>query len=75
MVSMLFHVCMIMYRIGSGNWAAAGVATEDIRVTGNLTAVQCSSEHLTSFAVLVDVAGGLRVSCVRWLWHNSNLMA
>ena len=54
---------MIMYRIGSGSWATAGVATEDIRVIGNLTAVQCSSEHLTSFAVLVDVAGGLKVSC------------
>ena len=47
------YMCMIVYRIGSGSWAAAGVATEDIRVIGNLT----------SFAVLVDVAGGLRVSC------------
>ena len=54
---------MIMYRIGSGRWATAGVATEDIRVVGNVTTVQCSSAHLTSFAVLVDVAGGLRVSC------------
>ena len=53
---------MHVYRIGSGSWATAGVATEDIRVIGNLTAVQCSSAHLTSFAVLVDVAGGLRVS-------------
>ena len=59
-----------MYRIESGNWATAGVATDDIGIIGNLTTVQCSSAHLTSFAVLVDVAGGLRVSCVRWLWHN-----
>ena len=53
---------MHVNRIGSGSWATAGVAMEDIRVIGNLTAVQCSSAHLTSFAVLVDVAGGLRVS-------------
>ena len=28
---------------------------------GNVTSVQCLSTHLTSFAVLVDVAGGLQV--------------
>ena len=62
------HVCIHIYRIGSGSWASAGVATDDIRIIGNLTTVQCSSAHLTSFAVLVDVAGGLRVSC----GHKSN---
>lgn len=51
-----------MYRIGNGSWATAGVTTDDIRIIGNLTNVQCSSTHLTSFAVLVDVTGGLRVS-------------
>ena len=29
---------------------------------GKFTAVRCSSTHLTSFAVLVDVAGGLEVN-------------
>ncbi len=62
-----------MYRIGSGSWATAGVATDDIRIIGNLTTVQCSSAHLTSFAVLADVTGGLRVSCM-WLQIKFNGM-
>ena len=33
------------------------VTTEDIFTVGNETVVQCSSTHLTSFAVLVNVAG------------------
>ena len=38
---------------------------------GNVTSVQCLSTHLTSFAVLVDVAGGLQV-CIGC--HDSNIM-
>ena len=30
-------------------------------MVGNVTSVQCLTTHLTSFAVLVDVAGGLQV--------------
>ena len=57
---MRMHVCV--YRIGNGSWATSGVKTDEIRIVENLTTVQCSSTHLTSFAVLVDVTGGLRVS-------------
>ena len=32
---------------------------------GNVTMVLCNSTHLTSFAVLVDVAGGLEVGRIR----------
>ena len=53
---------MYVYRIGNGSWATAGVTTNYMRIAGNLTTVQCSSAHLTSFAVLVDVTGGLKVS-------------
>ena len=52
----------VIHRIGSGSWATAGVTTDDIRTTGSFSTVQCSSAHLTSFAVLVDVTGGLRVN-------------
>ena len=40
-----------------------GVTTNDSTQNGgtSVTTVQCSSTHLTSFAVLVDVAGGLQV--------------
>ena len=39
----------------------SGVTTTDKSTTGNYTTVKCESTHLTSFAVLVDVAGGLEV--------------
>ena len=38
------------------------MTTTDVTTSGNQTAIRCSSTHLTSFAVLVDVAGGLAVS-------------
>lgn len=37
-------------------------AQSDDSEAGRLTTVRCSSTHLTSFAVLVDVAGGSQVS-------------
>ena len=39
----------------------SGVITNSQSIAGNYTSVQCTSTHLTSFAVLVDVAGGLEV--------------
>ena len=52
-------------RIGNGSWVTAGISTDDVMIqsteNGNLTTVTCRSTHLTSFAVLVDVAGGLEV--------------
>ena len=41
-------------------WSTEGLTTEDVRRDGNTITVVCSSTHLTSFAVLVDV-GGARV--------------
>ena len=38
-----------------------GINTSSIITDGNTTSVQCESTHFTSFAVLVDVAGGLQV--------------
>ena len=35
--------------------------TNNSNQTDSVTTVRCSSTHLTSFAVLVDVAGGLQV--------------
>ena len=49
------------YSVGHGGWASDGIATSGIKTEGNVTSVQCLSTHLTSFAVLVDVAGGLQV--------------
>ena len=46
------------------------VTTENIFTVGNETVVQCSSTHLTSFAVLVNVAGvevSMLPPCVRWV--------
>ena len=49
---------LLRYRIGNGSWVTAGVMTDYVDVTeGNITSVQCTSTHLTSFAVLVSVAG------------------
>ena len=51
--------------IGNGSWVTAGITTDDVMIQSikseNLTTITCRSTHLTSFAVLVDVAGGLKV--------------
>ena len=39
----------------------SGVTTNNLSSAGNYTNLQCTSTHLTSFAILVDVAGGLEV--------------
>ena len=50
--------------MGNGGWSSDGVQVISNETRGNLTTVQCSSTHLTSFAVLVDVAGGLEVTSI-----------
>ena len=51
-----------LYSVGSGSWVTDGISTTDNTTkVGNVTSVHCLSTHLTSFAVLVDVAGGLQV--------------
>ena len=47
--------------MGSGGWSSEGVQVIRNVTRGNVTTVQCNSTHLTSFAVLVDVSGGLEV--------------
>ena len=47
------------------------MTTTDVTTSGNQTAIRCSSTHLTSFAVLVDVAGGLAVSAWAILYVES----
>ena len=49
------------HSVGYGNWETDGVTTSVVNTEGNVTSVQCMSTHLTGFAVLVDVAGGLQV--------------
>ena len=60
----LFIIWQLLCRVGNGSWVSEGVHTvESTTDCGEqVTTVQCTSTHLTSFAVLVDVAGGLKVS-------------
>ena len=51
----------VSHSVGNGGWATDGIRTSGLNTEGNVTTVQCLSTHLTSFAVLVDVAGGLQV--------------
>lgn len=58
---------------GDGGWASEGVAVVSNKSEANTATVVCNSTHLTSFAVLVDVAGGLEVRtesayCMTWLY-------
>ena len=56
---------MCKCRVGNGGYSTFGVTTDDNIVSdqdNGTTTVQCFSNHTTSFAVLVDVAGGLQVS-------------
>ena len=48
-------------RIGSGSFSKDGVLTNSSSTEDSLTTVHCLSNHTTSFAVLVDVGGGLHV--------------
>jgi hypothetical protein len=43
--------------LAESGWSVEGVTTETETVEGDLSIIQCSSLHLTSFAVLVDVRG------------------
>ena len=45
------------YSVGSGGWSTDNVTTVISSTYENKTTVKCSSTHLTSFAVLVNVAG------------------
>lgn len=54
-------VATSLYRVGSGGWSSEGIRVISAVTRGNTTTVTCSSTHLTSFAVLVDVSGGLDV--------------
>ena len=51
-----------MYSVGSGAFVTDGVVTDSNNTVNDSTSVHCLSTHATSFAVLVDVGGGLRVS-------------
>ena len=45
------------YSLITSGWSVENMTTEQTTVTGDQSTVQCSSSHLTSFAVLVDVRG------------------
>ena len=49
-------------RVGNGSWVSEGLQVVSNTTGANSTiSVACNSTHLTSFAVLVDVAGGHEV--------------
>ena len=53
------HACMHMYGLYSNSNTSGSFSTDGITQsnTTNSTFVQCTSTHLTSFAVLVDMSG------------------
>ena len=52
---------------GSG-WSSEGLRTESVTREGNNVTVTCSSNHLTSFSVLVDVSGAKVKKCVHQMF-------
>ena len=54
-------------RVGNGAWSFEGLQRTD--TDGNNTMVQCSSTHLTSFAILVNVGGPMThpITCSNFL--------
>ena len=56
-------IVLFRCRIGDGGWAFDGIEMTSVTESDDgKMVVSCSSTHLTSFAVLVDVAGSLSVS-------------
>ena len=45
------------FSLADSGWSVENVITEKVTVNGEQSTVRCSSSHLTSFAVLVDVRG------------------
>ena len=62
---MVYNTSFLSFSIGNGNWSIEGVMTNNFTAqrseNGNVISIQCSATHLTSFAVLVNVAGDLEV--------------
>ena len=44
-------------RVGNGSWAFDGLEIVSSTTEDGMTTVNCTSTHLSSFAVLVDVSG------------------
>ena len=58
------HTSTTQSRVDIGGWASEGLELMSNRTSGDLITVECNSTHLTSFAVLMDVAGGQQVRIV-----------
>ena len=56
----LFEFCAC--RIEKSGWSLEGLKTESVMREGSNVTLTCSSTHLTSFAVLVDVGGAKVIS-------------
>ena len=49
----------LFIRVGNGSWAFDGLKMVSSTTEDGMTTVNCTSTHLSSFAVLVDVSGVL----------------
>ena len=49
--------CVLWCSVEGSGWSSEGLRTESVTKDGDNVTVTCSSNHLTSFAVLVDVGG------------------
>ena len=47
----------VVCSVGNGKWAFDGVAMTSAQVVNGKMQINCTSTHLTSFAVLVDLSG------------------
>lgn len=70
------HVCNFtntnlshIHSIAESGWSTDGLKTESVTRDGNMVTITCSTIHLTSFAVLVDVSGGSKV-CIYVYAHK-----
>ena len=50
------YICRI-FSLAESRWSTEGVKAVSLTREGNIVNITCSSSHLTSFAVLVDVGG------------------
>ena len=60
LVSLKFNCPLsLLISVGDGSWAFDGIEMVSSTTEDGMTTVNCTSTHLTSFAVLVDVSGVL----------------
>lgn len=55
-IELNIHFLSICYSIGEGIWSVGGIQTNNVKQQGEGFILDCTSNHLTAFAAVVDIS-------------------